>query len=118
MPGQLQVVWRFRRHFFWQLYTIADVSKQSQITAGTYGSAVIVPERELQSGREETKLRVQVVQGQKGRQVTAILEVDVNSAGATQVGVGVELAKVKVVDHERLGQALGTRVKETPCSRP
>ena len=32
----------------------------------------------------ETKLRVQVGQGQKGRQVTAVLEVDASSAGASQ----------------------------------
>ena len=32
----------------------------------------------------ETKLRVQVGQGQKGRQVTAVLEVDASGAGAGQ----------------------------------
>ena len=32
----------------------------------------------------ETKLRVQVGQGQKGRQVTAVLEVDASGAGAAQ----------------------------------
>jgi CspA family cold shock protein len=34
----------------------------------------------------ETKLRVQVGQGQKGRQVTAVLEVDTSGAGAPQPG--------------------------------
>src|SRR5262245_14257920 len=32
----------------------------------------------------ETKLRVQVGQGQKGRQVTAVLEVDASGAGSSQ----------------------------------
>ena len=34
----------------------------------------------------ETKLKVQVGQGQKGRQVTAVLEVDASSAAAVQPG--------------------------------